>query len=118
MSKENILGTFKTQLVSFIDELIEQFPQYSDFIIMRIFINDQTSIKSIIKRFIRDVLPLTELIKNRNDKFFSETDIICYPKKPYFFKDFWFSNVLNNDDKKVIWKWIDVFVLLAQKYNQ
>ena len=118
MSKENILSTFKTQLVLFIDELIGQFPECPDFIIMRIFINDQTSIKSIINRFIRDILPLTNLIKNRNDRFFSETEIICYPKKPYFFKEFWFSNSLSTDDKEVIWRWIDVFVLLAQKYNK
>ena len=117
MSNENILSAFKKQLVAFIDELIEQFPECVDFIIMRIFINDQSSIKNIIKLFIKDILPLKELIQNRDDNFFLKTEFICYPKKPDFFKDFWFSNLLDNEDKKIIWKWMDVFVLLAQKYK-
>ena len=87
MSKESILSAFKKQLVSFIDELIEQFPRCPDFIVMRIFINDQISIKSIIKKFIKDILPLTDLIKNRDDNFFLKTQIVPYPQNPNFFKD-------------------------------
>ena len=117
MSKESILSAFKKQLVSFIDELIEQFPRCPDFIVMRIFINDQISIKSIIKKFIKDILPLTDLIKNRDDNFFLKTQIVPYPQNPNFFKDLWFSNLLDADDKKIIWRWMDVFVLLVQRYK-
>ena len=114
----NVALKFKEQLVSFLDELIDQFPFQTEFIIMRIFIKDQINIHDILTQFIKDVLPLRELIKERDEKFFLSTDIVCYPKKPKFFRDFWFSDLLDKDDKETIWRWMDVFVLLAQNYNK
>jgi len=114
----NIAFNFKTQLVSFLDELIEQFPSRSDFIIMRIFVKDQINIHDILDQFVKDVLPMSTLIKDRDEKFFETTEIVCYPKKPKFFRDFWFSDFLDKDDRDTIWRWMDVFVLLAQRYEK
>ncbi len=108
------MDKFKKQLVSFLDELIEQFPSQAEFIIMRIFVKDKIPIKTLIDQFISDVLPHEELIKHRDNELFKVTQLIGYPNKPKFFHDFWFSDLLDDDDKKIIWKWIDVFVILAK----
>ena len=34
------------------------------------------------------------------------------------FKKLWRSGVLDNDDKDIIWKCVDSFVYLADKYNK
>ena len=109
------MDQFKTQLVAFLDDLIEQFPMQSEFIVMRIFVKDKIPIKTLIDQFIKDVLPHVELIKNRDESFFKIAELIGYPNKPNFFKDFWFSDLLDKNDKEIIWKWIDVFVILAKK---
>ena len=65
--KEKLLVQFKGQLIYFIDELIEQFPEESDFIIMRILIKDQMNIEDIIEKFIADILPNKQDIKDRKN---------------------------------------------------
>jgi len=108
------MDKFKKQLVSFLDELIEQFPSQAEFIIMIIFVKDKIPIKTLINQFISDVLPHENLIKHRDNSLFKVAQLIGYPNKPKFFHDFWFSDLLDDADREIIWKWIDVFVILAK----
>ena len=85
------MDQFKKQLVAFLDDLIEQFPMQAEFIVMRIFVKDKIPIKILIDQFITDVLPHENLIKNRNELFFKNTQLIGYPNKPKFFHDFGFQ---------------------------
>ena len=39
-----------------------------------------------------------------------------YLDKTLHFKKLWRSGKLDDDDKKIIWKWIDSFVYLSDKY--
>jgi len=85
---------------------------------MRIFVKDKIPIKILVDKFVKDVLPHEDLIKNRDESLFKLAELIDYPNKPKFFHDFWFSNLLDTDDKEIIWKWIDVFIILAKKIKQ
>ena len=114
-SKEKILSQFKSQLIKFVDELIDQFPNESDFIIIRILIKDQMNIEDIMKKFINDVLPYKEDIKARKDSFFINNKFI-ETSNGSLFKILWESNNLDDDDRIIIWKWIDLFVIIGQKY--
>ena len=49
---DQILIQFKNSLVSFLDELIELFPQEPELIILRIFTKDQIPIEDIMNKFI------------------------------------------------------------------
>ena len=113
--KEKILVQFKTQLIKFIDELIDQFPEQSDFVIMRILIKDQMNIEDIMKKFINDVLPMKKDIKERNDSFFIKNNFI-ETSNGSLFKILWESENLDKDDRIIIWKWIDLFVIIGKKY--
>ena len=72
MSKNEIqyLIHFKTQMLHFLDELIQLFPNEPSFIIIRIFVNDKIPVKDVIGRFMKECLPVTRSVKERNDKFF------------------------------------------------
>jgi len=122
MSSIELLIKFKKLLLSFTDELIERFPNEADFIVMRIFIDTQIPIKTIIDNFIeqlkKDNMKLRGIITNRNDSFFIN-------EKPFSFMSdernnklgtLWLSGVLDDEDKGVLWSWVDSFVKLSDRY--
>lgn len=117
-----ILKEFKNNLVSFFDELIEIFPYEGDFIRLRIFFKDQIDIKEVLETFIyflnKDDKIIKKNIKDRNENYFFETDIFDSFGKTriYHFKKIWRS--VDLEFKNTIWKWIDTFVYLSDKYNK
>ena len=70
------LISFRDHMVSFLDELIDQFPLEAAFILIRIFVKDQIPLADVLGRFIKECLPHHEEIKNKNEAFFLESDII------------------------------------------
>lgn len=119
--KIQIMHEFRHQLVSFLDELIEQFPRETDFVIIRIFIKDQIPVEDVIGRFIRDLLPLKQIIKDREESFFIENTVLysggnISNQKIDHFKELWKSDQLDASDRNVIWSWMDLFIALAEKY--
>ena len=116
-----ILTDFRTNLVSFLDELIEQFPQEGDLVIVRIFICDQIPITDIMHTFTKKVLPLKDMVKQRNAAFFLENDVLfenLSNTKVSYFKQLWSSDKLDADDRATIWSWFDLFISLAERYQK
>ena len=124
MSEIEILNEFKTQLLSFFDELIAQFPKEGDLIICRLFFDNQIPIKSVMDNFIYNInkndKELLKMIQQRNESFFLEHNIFTTVEKEKVnhFKKIWCSGHLDDEDKTIIWNWIDAFVYLAEKYTK
>ena len=124
MSEINILSVFKTSLISFVDELIGQFPQEPDLIILRIFLKDQVPIQDVMNKFIYAINKEDQKIKNeikeRNDMVFLKNEIFetISKTKTINFGKLWKSDTLDKGDKETIWRWIDSFVLLSEKYTK
>jgi hypothetical protein len=121
--KLQIMFEFRNQLVTFLDELIEQFPQEGDFVIIRIFIKDQIPVADVIGRFIRDLLPLREQVKAKNQDFFLQNSILytgasLANDKINHFKNLWLSTQLDDKDREIIWKWMDLFIAISYKYHK
>jgi hypothetical protein len=117
------LHEFKKQLLIFFDELIEQFTQEGDLVVLRLFIDNQIPIKELIDTFIQNLnkndQQIRKLIKNRNDNFFlNNHNMFPIIKKQKFnhFKKLWLSDILHKEDKKVIWQWLETFVFLSDRY--
>ena len=120
-----IENQFKTTLISFLDELITQFPQEGDLLIFRIFLKDRIPITNILNFFVYKILPLKQMIVDRNEDFFMNHcnlfDAINNTKKKdkvNHFKKLWRSGCLDDGDKKVVWEWFDSFVFLSEKYQK
>lgn len=117
-----ILSVFKEQMVQFLDELIESFPDQADFVIFRIFIKDQIPIASVMNYIVNKLLPLRELVKNRDETFFLDNNILFdsmdskKSNKINQFQNLWKSSQVSKDDKDVLWLWFDTFLALANKY--
>ena len=122
MSELEVLIQLKTQLVNFLDELIESFPDEPDFLIFRIFIKDQIPITDVMNYIVFKLLPLQRLVKERDEKFFLNNNVL-FPefnnadlKKVDHFRNIWLSEKVDQDDRDVIWSWFDTFIYLANKY--
>lgn len=121
--KISLMYEFRTQLLNFLDELIEQFPEESDLIIIRIFMKDQVPVYDVLGRFIRDLLPLKKEVDQRNESFFVENTILytqhgIASNKVNHFRNLWLSNKLDDADRDVIWKWMDLLNNIGQQYFQ
>ena len=124
MSEIEILIEYKKQLISFLDELISQLPQEGDLIILRLFISNQIPIKKCMDSFIHKIntngQELRKFVKERNESFFLEHNIFDHLGKDKIshFKKLWRSDQLDDEDKRVIWNWIDAFIYLGDKYTK
>lgn len=115
-----ILSDFKTSLIEFLDEMIAQFPNEGDFILSRVFIKDQFPILEIMKLFIEKLLPYKDLVKQRDENFFLNNDVLfrgIQNNKINHFKRLWKSNSLTDDDREIIFKWFDHLLNLVEQYT-
>ena len=130
MSEIHVLKEFKNNLISFFDELIDQFPDIGELVMIRIFLKDQVIIKDVVEsvsyQINKNDQMIRKIIKDRNEEFFLEENNFFdglsisskQSDKVLKFQTIWRSNRLDNEDKDTIWKWIDSFVFLTDKYNK
>jgi len=118
--KISLIKEFKVQLVKFLDELCDQFPQEGDLMLIRFFISE-IPMADVLGRYQRDILPFEEKITRQDDRFFLEHPFL-YTKTPItgekinHFKELWTKNILSNEDKETVWKWMNLFNRIAKCY--
>ena len=125
MSELKLLQTFKNQIINFLDELIQQFPEEAEFVIIRIFVKDQIPLGDVIGRFIKECLPHHDQIRMKNQSFFLDSDIIVNALGGSKMgqdvmdklKSLWLSHRLDEDDREMIWKWMALFFQIANNYK-
>ncbi len=120
MSKIDLLIKFKNTVVSFIDEMIEQFPLDSDLILCRIYIKDQIPTEKLMQIFIKYFLHQKQLVLNKDEEFFikgTKTFFEDLNIKSNVFQKVWLSNILDDDDREIIWEWISSIISIIDKYN-
>ena len=129
-NERHVLNIFKTSIISFMDELIDQFPSETALILGRILLKDQIPIEVTMRDFITKIERngglLKKLIKNKDSKFFLEHNIFSLEANSDVsmsgtgreeFRTIWLSE-LDDHDREVMWKWFESFVALAEKYQE
>ena len=117
-----VLIHFRNQLVSFCDELIRQFPDEGDFVVFKLFINSQVPIKTVMEGFNRYInkneQKIRLMIKARNDDFFIRENLFKFlsTERKNRLSTLWTDGRMDVEDKKVIWKWVDSFVMFGDRY--
>jgi hypothetical protein len=120
----DLLKKLRTDLVTFLDELIESFPKEADFVIFRIFLKDKIPIVEIMNYIIFNLCPHEEMVKNRDEKFFLERNVLFGKlgnegsEKVNHFKNMWSSKNLDKEEKETIWNWFHSFLKTANKYKK
>lgn len=122
MSSERIIDLFKRSVLEFLDELIIQFPDIAgDFIIARLLVKDQLDIRDLINRINEKLArnsSIRRMISDKNELFFLSDQSIFSDlnyEKVGRFKDIWRGR-LDTQDKETVWKWMNVFVVMIDRY--
>lgn len=107
-------------LVEFINQLIMVLPDETALVFAKIYLSTKIDKEKLIKKFSKKIVPVSELIRKRNEDFFlsgSYIDSILgdYGLK-FDFRPIW--GKLNTDNKQQIWSWFDCFLKTAETYMQ
>jgi len=112
-----IANVLKKNMIEFLDELIDQFEEEGDLIVMRFFIHDQIPVDHIMKRFLRYVYPLKDKIKEKDERFFIENNNIFGSSptdKVIHFKELYVK--MSDENRMVLWDWFNCFITICDKY--
>ena len=115
--ERKLLERFQKNIVRFFDELIEMFPNEKDFILIRILVKDQipsTQIMSYFEMVMRNK-EIIRSIERRDDTFILSNVLFSKIINSTVFKNLWEKH-LDNDDKEMIWSWVDCFKLMTTEY--
>lgn len=116
---QQLLHSFKSNCVEFIDELIALFPAEVDFIMMRHVVKDTIPPDTILNQIIKDILPHKQNIANRDGDFFL---LLADSGMPQAYSNkiriLWRSAILDDQDRRAIWEWMDTFVKFAETYQK
>jgi hypothetical protein len=121
--KDKILLKFKEQMVVFMDELITLLPDETDIILIRIFLDINMTPELLMNEFTKYInnnnKEFKKMIEDRNEKFFIEHNLFdAFEKdKVNHFKNLWLNSTFSQENKNIIWKWLDTFVSLSELYN-
>lgn len=121
MSELGLLIKLQEELIFFFDELIALLPDEPDLVIVRIFLKDKIPIAEVMDYITRELLPLENMVREKNDAFFINHNILFSKldeNKVNHFKRIWTSGSLDAENKNTIWMWFRSFISLAKKYNK
>lgn len=117
-----LMKVFKDNLLEFMCELIQQFPQEPDLQIIKIFFMEVCTVEDIILYFCEHLLrpDVKSMIDTKNDNFFIDNDTlfsgIKNQSKVFHFKNLW--NQSNKHQKEMIWQWFQKITKIAHLYTQ
>ncbi len=124
MSKETYINLFNSKSEEFFDEIIKTYPQIPEFkkfkTAFRLLVNlDSKSACKMFKINIYDIYK--DFILTENETFFLEkpsSEIAHDPENWTDFvdkiKEMW--RTLEDDNKKVVWKYFHILIILCEKY--
>jgi hypothetical protein len=112
-----ILKLLQKNMIEFLDELVGQFEEEGDLIVMRFFIAEQISIEDIMKQFITYVYPYKDKISNKDESFFLENKNVfgSSPQdKVIHFKRLYLQ--MQEDDRDTLWAWFSCFISICDRF--
>jgi hypothetical protein len=126
MSEILVLSEFKDNLIEFFDDLIDQLPKEGVLVMLRLFLVNNVPVKDIMDHFNhninKDSQLLRTMVKHRNESFFMENDPFGFAghvkDSANHLKGVWRSPDLDDDDKTMIWSWVDAFIAIGDKYTK
>lgn len=120
-SAQDILRSFKENLMRLCDDLVEMLPHDSDLIAVRMFAHSLPLVQAM-EVFANATIPFEKQIFERDEKYFlnMEGDMFTgfETGKVNKFKDVYLSNQITSDHKSIIWNYFTYFLQLAIKYRK
>ena len=112
-----ILQDFREQMLSLLDDLLCVFPGDTKLYAYRFLVSDKLPMQGLMDTFRANVLPHRHKIKKKDESFFLTSNTIFPEEDKHKFREMWTSEELQDEDKNVIWKYFNVFIDLALRYE-
>ena len=126
MKKEEYYKKFKTRFIDFVNELITHFDTDVNLILFRVYVQNKLADIDLMGKFMKNCLPFKNIVKNRDESFFESYDLTnndnykedndINDNKIKIFKDLWDSDTLDDEDREIMWKWIESLINFCDKY--
>ena len=113
--KETIANIFHTNVIDFIDSIIEVFQNSPKLIVARMLVKTSTPVK-ITETFIKSISPYSLHIKSKDPEFFECVNMGFFSDGTL--QELWKSESLSEDDREAIWTWFQLFNVLSEKYTK
>lgn len=114
--QQAVLLRFKHSLEDFFSELIDMFPNETEFTLAKVMMSTTLSPKALMDAINTGLSPtVRDMIKQRHSAFFITHNFFGFNSMRL--GEIW-STQLSEDVQESIWIWIDHFVDLVNKYNE
>jgi len=119
-NQTDILLVFKSNIMSFVDELITQFPDDPELVMLKLFLENHVDMSILLTGF-KKYFAIEQnriMFENRNENFFLEHNPFYKLSSNQFtkIKTIWLSPKITADDKEVIWQWFELFKKISDKF--
>ena len=111
----------KAQVLNLLDDLLEIFPEDFSMLAARLFFSDKVEAEPLMKGFVKYVLPWKEQIIGRQENYFDKNEYIfgdIDSDQVEHFRKLYKSPRFTPDDKKVVWDYFQIYLVLAEKYKK
>jgi len=123
---KDVVIEFKDNLIDFFNELIDQLPDVPELVLIRLFLINQVEPTQLIETFNYNIHKnqslLRNMLKSRNESFFLDGDPFGLSsdlqKGASKLKNIWRSPALSDEDRDVIWQWMDSLMSIADRYTK
>ena len=118
---DKILRQLQDQVLNLLDDLLIICPNEPDILLVRLFFENQIDTEELMIGFDTWVYPWKKYITDHNEEYFEKNDHIFGPVPPekiQHFKTKFLDGTFNNEDKKVIWAYFEVFISLIEQYKK
>ena len=123
MDKTKTLTVFKSQLLDFLDDVINIAPHEPNIKLLKIFVKDTVPIEFIMSFFVEYSCPeYLQRAQNRDDEFFLRDNPfelnLDNSTKVKEIEKLWRSDYLSDEEKETIWDWVDVIIKIVEHYKK
>lgn len=121
LSNVEILAHFKDNVINCLDGLIELFPYEKNLIAFRVVFETGVSLDEVMRLFAMRILPLAKMVRDRSNAFFldeKKSFRLKIGEIEVGWKTLWQSKNLSTQDRDTIWKYMNLFLGLAEMYSK
>jgi len=115
----------RDQMVDLFDDLNSVAPRISEFVLARMYFDQEIAPKVLMERFIKFVYPYRLEIQNRDEAFFLTNNAFVKMmnfdkagKYVDFFRELWQSQMFTKSDREAIWDHLNAMIDTCQQYQK
>jgi len=107
---------FYDGIIEFIDSILTVLPNETPLVVAKVYIQTKISKEKLIKKYIKNILPLADAIARRDDSFIDGQYLDALLNENSMFKIDFYSiwQQLDAGNRDLTWQWLEAFNKLAR----